>query len=613
MKKYSIKQRITYWFENRISDNPISLIKIMAIITIVIAAIVAFIITCVGLVDKNHYFYTFWDTLASSINAWMPYSEDADYSAAHIALTSIAAIFGLFFTSFLIGVISNSLEEKIEELKKGNSKVLEDGHIVILGFLSGEYTLIKELIKSSNGEKMCIVIAGEHDKASMELLVRENVNIPKNIRLIFRTVEFANYTSLNCCSIENCKTVIINPISDEKVIKIIYMVEHILKINNRKDVNVIATIRNKEFMLPDSFTKENNILLLVLTDFVAKIIARTCTQPGLSLAYTELFNSDGSELYSISNPEYFGKSFDDILLKTDGGVPVGIINNERTVLNPKNNYVIQKDDRVIVFADDNKSSRLVNEEFVSSNIFENIILNSQIQNVLILGYNTSFDAIVNELPKNNYKVKIAGVFGDKKELLKKDVCGLENITICDDDYSIDDVNDLEILSKDSDRIVLLNNYDKDGDSADIKVMLRLTKLREIRKKLNLKFSVSIELRRAANVTIVREDDYTDYIVRSNMFSMFLSRLVAGPEFEPLYTELLTSGDNELLLLPANCLNVNGEITIQEIRNVAYKNGYIAIGYIKSSSSDYDCFFNPPLHENVNLTSNDNIVVIGKSC
>lgn len=610
MKKYTLKQRIAYWFENRISDSPMSLVRIMSIVTIVLAAIVALIITYIGLVDKSDYFYTFWDTLASSINAWMPYSEDVDFNTKHIILTSIAAIFGLFFTSFLIGVISNSLEEKIEEIKKGNTKVLEEDHVVILGFIPGDYTLLNELINSSNGKRITIVIAGENDKLTAESLIRDNVATTPNVKIVFRTVDFTNYNTLNCCSIENCKTVIINPIDDEKVIKIIYAVRNILDKSNRKDVYIVATIRNKEYTLPSDYTKENKIILLLLTDFVAKIIARACTQPGLSLVYSELFSNEGSEFYSIPNSKYIGMTFEKILLNMDGGVPVGIINEKEVIINPKKDYIIQNDDDIVVFANDNKSSHLLDNEYIPTNNNNHIVYKENKQNILILGYNTSSDVIFDELPVNNCKIKIAGVFGDKKNLLINKIKNKDNIKLCDDKYSIDSISDLEEISKDADRIVILNNYDKDGYSADIKVMLRLTRLREIRNKLNLKFTLSAELRRAANVSLVYEDDNTDYIVRSNLFSMFLSRLVIEPKLEPVYKELLTKGNNELMLLPIESLEIDGDCTTQEIRSIVYNDGFIAIGYIKYSNNGYIQTFNPSLDSIIHLSKNDSIVVIG---
>ena len=46
----------------------------------------------------------------------------------------LVTIGGIFIVSTLIGILSNGLEERIENLRKGRSLVLENEHTLILGF-----------------------------------------------------------------------------------------------------------------------------------------------------------------------------------------------------------------------------------------------------------------------------------------------------------------------------------------------------------------------------------------------------------------------------------------------------------------------------------------------
>ena len=41
---------------------------------------------------------------------------------------------GVFTTSMLIGIMSNALQSKLENLRKGRSRVIEKDHVVILGW-----------------------------------------------------------------------------------------------------------------------------------------------------------------------------------------------------------------------------------------------------------------------------------------------------------------------------------------------------------------------------------------------------------------------------------------------------------------------------------------------
>lgn len=113
------------------------------------------------------------DSIATLINACLPSFSDG--SIGYIILMSIAAIAGVLFTSVLISIITSAIEEKIDNLKKGNSLVLEKNHIVVLGFYLGEYTLLRQLILASAGKPTCVVVA-----EYMEEYIMDNLDIPKN-------------------------------------------------------------------------------------------------------------------------------------------------------------------------------------------------------------------------------------------------------------------------------------------------------------------------------------------------------------------------------------------------------------------------------------------------
>lgn len=607
MKNYTKKEKIQYWLENKLSKSPLSFIKIIAIATVVLALLIAFFITI--FISGSDFISSFWNTLASSINAWMPYTEDADNNVIHILLTSIAAIFGLFITSLLISIISSALEEKIEDIKKGNSIVVESNHIIIIGFVEGEYTLIKELIKSANRKELSIVVCCDRDKSEVEELIKDNVECPNNVRIICRTIQSITPTSLECCSVDTCKAVIISPMDDEKVIKYVYVLSYMLERAKRNDIVIVATIRNKEYLLPKGFNKGNNIIFLVLTDFVARIIARTCVQPGLSLAYLELFNNKGSELYANYYPNLVGKRFENIISCIDNGVPIGIVNDNETIINPKADYVISNDDKLVVFSEEKDSSIIV-DDHKDIQLKRNDIKTKKEKKkkILILGYNESFETIINELSFSNVNIFQVGAKNENYIFVKKKTRNMKNIKILPSNISIDDYNDLVKLTNDIDRIVLLNNYSKNGDSADTKIMLRLTKLREIKEKYNRNFSICVELRRAANRTLIHKDDYTDYFVRTNLFSMFLSQLSMNPELKSVYDELLSYKGNEIMLLECdNSLLSNRKVS--EIRNFLYKSGSIFLGILKNEDGKYNCIFNPKLDDIVYLAENDCLIVI----
>ena len=60
---------------------------------------------------------------------------------------------GIFIVSSLIGVLTTGLENRIAELRKGRSRVVERGHAVILGWSDQVFTVVSELAKANQGAR----------------------------------------------------------------------------------------------------------------------------------------------------------------------------------------------------------------------------------------------------------------------------------------------------------------------------------------------------------------------------------------------------------------------------------------------------------------------------
>lgn len=102
MKKRGIKKKISYWFDNLMAKGTIVMLLVLAVIVLALVAVITLCICAGGWNEEEGFFYILWDVLATTINAWMPSSEDG--GPQYVALIAISAIFGVLFTSFLIGI-----------------------------------------------------------------------------------------------------------------------------------------------------------------------------------------------------------------------------------------------------------------------------------------------------------------------------------------------------------------------------------------------------------------------------------------------------------------------------------------------------------------------------
>ena len=168
---------------------------------------------------------------------------------------------------------------------------------------------------------------------------------------------------------------------------------------------------------------------------------------------------------------------------------------------------------------------------------------------------------------------------------------------------------LEELAKTAEHIVILSDHDKDEDTADMDTIFLLLNLRDIRIRLDLSYNITAEMRREYNQKLVRDDDNTDFVVASNMSSLFLAQLSESPELIGAFRELLSNEGDEVYLKEAGRLRCAGSRTVAEIRNICFSRGYMVIGYRRAGENG--SVFNPPLGETLELGEEDQLIVIGK--
>lgn len=107
---HSIKEKFNYWFDNRMSKGSFGFIRFLIVASVVLAVLIAGLMVLLGFDGESDHTGVFWDSIATIINAWMPYSEDGSFG--YLILMSVNAIAGMLFTSVLIGIITSAIEEK---------------------------------------------------------------------------------------------------------------------------------------------------------------------------------------------------------------------------------------------------------------------------------------------------------------------------------------------------------------------------------------------------------------------------------------------------------------------------------------------------------------------
>ena len=607
MKKPTLKQRFSYWFDNQISKGMRSLVKLLVIFTLTVGIVVALLLFFLKLTNEDTFGGVLWKSLYTVLRSSFPGFHDGN--GLYLFLMTFSAICGMLVTSVLIGIVSTAIRDKINNLRRGNSQVLEEGHTVVLGFYPGEYTLLRQLVLAAAEQPACIVVADNMSKDKMEENIKANVKAPKNVRIICRTADIFDPVTLEKCSISTCKSVIISPTSDERTTKALLAVSAIIESEEGCAANVGAIISKEDYKFPPSIAERHNVTTLQTNDTLARIIAHSCTQPGLSETFEEVFNFEGNEIYSVDIPGTVGLTFEQLTLSVDGGVPIGINRNGSVLMNPDPKEVFKEGDKLLVFSEEDDTSFLRPlPQLPELNIKPADQLHEDgAGKVVILGYNETISTILHELPEDVDDVLIAGKCN--KERVRASIADREGMKVdfFDGDYTKNST--LLELAKIADHVVVLSDHSMDEEKADTQSIFVLLNLRDFKARYGLKYNITVEMRREHNQRLVASDDNTDYVVSSNMSALFLAQLAESPELTGAFSEILSNEGCEFYLKNAGHLQCAGEHTVAEIRSIALAQGYQVLGFMKHGS--FDCTFNPPLNSVMVIDAADSIVVLGE--
>ena len=605
-RTFSLRERFRYWFDNRMTGGSLGFIRILIAASLLLAVFMAALIILLGFGEEGETASVFWDSIATVINAWMPSYEDG--SLGYLILMSLTAIAGLLFTSVFIGIITSAIEEKIDNLKRGNSQVIERDHIVVLGFSPGEYTLLSQLILAAAGKPACVVLAEDMDRQDMEENLRENLEMPKNFRIVCRTVDITDPASLEKCSVETCRTIIVSPTDDMKTIKAILAVSALLEDNGVPEISVNAIISKNEHRFPPSIAETNNISTLQTSSILAKMIAHSCTQTGLSEAFREIFNFEGSEFYLIELPGIDSLTFEELSLRLDGASPAGIYRDGAMQLNPPFNLALREDDRILVFSEESGSAKLL-EAPASLTELPRITRNvsEEETGTVIIGMNETLPTILSELPENVSQVFLAGMHDENRNALEK-AAKKRSIRL---QYCEGNPHDEEVLlelARLTSHIVVLGDHTMDPEEADMETILTLLNLRDIRKRYDLNFNITVEMQLEHNQRLVGRGDHTDFLVASSMSSLILAQLAESPELISVFKELLSNRGCELYLKNVSLLGLTGTHSVRTLRQAMLRQGYILMGDL---DRDKYSTFNRPLDDEITLSGEDCLIVIGE--
>lgn len=344
MKRVSLADRLRYAFDNAMSKGTIPLIGWLALVTLAVTLGVSLVVWFTRIAIEASFTEQFWVYLMLALD------QDAMSGVSWYA--RLAGLFitftGVFVTSILVGLLATGIGNKIEELRKGRSQVVEAGHTVVLGWSAKVVPIISELVvANANKPRACIVILGDKDKVEMEDEIRDKVGDTDRTRVVCRRGAPMDVVDLEIASLGTAKAIIILAPEDDDpdsgVIKTMLAIRK-ERAESGTRCHVVAEIHHLRNMQVAQIVGRDDAELLFTGGLIARIMAQTCRQSGLPVVYTELLNFAGDEIYFRAEPRLVGKTFGEALLAYEDSAVIGLYPKGGSVkLNPPTSTRIEEE------------------------------------------------------------------------------------------------------------------------------------------------------------------------------------------------------------------------------------------------------------------------------
>ena len=503
-------------------------------------------------------------------------AQDNTTFPAYKVTAVISGMTGVVIFSALIAFLTTALDQAIDQLKKGHSRVLESDHTLIIGWSPRVAEILRELVEANESEDDPVaVILAEEEKEEMDEHLRTVWTDRRNTRLVTRSGSTASLLSLGKVNAEGAKSAIVLATcgeaasaedklsSDAKVIKtVLALIQHV---GDDSEINIVAEVfdpRNRQVVQDIA---PERISVIDAQDILAKIMVQTSRTSGLSVVYAELLSFEGCEMY-FHQDDWGGITFGKLQFHFPDGVPLGIRKEDGSVeMRTDPDYVMQASDEILIVADDDSTI-----DFRDAPVYtpkelpdKNVRIEPGKERMLVLGWSGKVPILISEY--DDYVLD-----GSEVHVMLKDPPGtvvseidelngeLENVGVKllpMDPMTAEDLGSIDPFSYNVVIILKQSTVDVDAervDSETIIVLLHLRKLlreakaagREVRTKL------ITEVLDSANQELISRAGVNDFIISNRMVSMMFAQISEEPDIQDVYDDLFQEDGSEIYVKPA---------------------------------------------------------------
>ncbi len=572
-----------------------------------------------------------------------------------LIVSLLISLGGLVFLGALIGLISASIQQRLAQLELGNTQVVENKHVVVLGWGPSVPGLIMNLL-SIYKDTVIVVLAPCELSFMREELRCEGIVINGKKLVLRKGIPSRNY-ELYRISIRHARSIIVvahtldveqqidkyDSPSDVEAIKTLLVLEGILRNTDISDndskrgfsrsviePSIVCEICARENTEIARIASRGRASIVSTDDFASRLLVQAARQPGVVDVFECILNQELKGIKVQSMPEAVGKQFSSLLFFTHSAVPIGVswveesegIKRTASALNIEPSYEIEEEEDIVLLSHIeptliHRSARTNQLNEISLSDAGGLKPNSNhFDSVLILGTNSLLDEILTELNGHALsRTMVKLISSHSAEQIEID----ERLVFPKLDLVVQKGNTVsrsllkEMIHSQFDCIFVLAD-ESDGGDADARSIMTILMLGDIinhAKNIHIP-RIVLELKDSRNRELVRDSIASEIVVSTNLVSTVMAQISQYPVIGPVYRELLSAGGIQISLrAPDHYHLLNQKVEHSVLITMGLKEFETVIGVILSRKNGIEVNLSPDINQNWVLNDDDRVIVLSQ--
>lgn len=369
-------ERFSYWFDNFFSSDPLAKPVVLTVVNVFFMTVFALCFYIAGSQDRD-LAENFWmgftfaaDMAETDHGGPFPYWQQWIFRSMNLTFS----FGGAFVFGLVINFLSDFINSRVEGLKQGKSKVIEQDHTLILGWNDRVLPMVDQLTQANESDGgMPIVILADKDKVWMDEYFGDALEDTRGSKIVTRGGSRIEVVPLLQVACTHARSIIImsegfdSDEADCATIRCTLALTCGLPPGTSPSCHFVAELQDVDnadvcmLGVADGVDANEMLVPIISHDMGGKLMVQSAREIGLSRCFAGLLCFEGSECYFAEWPELIGTSFREICFAFKDAAVLGIRyknpelspNGQPVQLNPPHDYLLQYGDKVLVLAEDN--------------------------------------------------------------------------------------------------------------------------------------------------------------------------------------------------------------------------------------------------------------------